>query len=66
MDDVCYDGGYLFCSFLKDSIWEFVWASTLFWLRFFNRLIISFVPISRAGMLRTMKDLLPEWGIFRW
>ena len=40
----------------------------LFWLRFFNCLIMPFVPISRGGMAcwSTMKDLLPEWGIFRW
>ena len=40
---MCDDVGYLFCSFLKDS--------SLFWLRFFNCLIIPFVPISRGGML---------------
>ena len=39
----------------------------LFWLRFFNCLIIPFVPISRGGICwSTMDDLLPEWGIFRW
>ena len=39
----------------------------LFWLRFFNCLIIPFVPISKEGTCRsTMNDLLPEWGIFRW
>ena len=57
---MCDDGGYLFCSFLNDSSWEFVWASTvaLFWLRFFNCLIIPFVPISRGGMLE-----YNEWSI---
>ena len=38
----------------------------LFWLRFFNCLIIPFVPISRGACWSTMNDLLPEWGIFRW
>ena len=40
----------------------------LFWLRFFNCLIMPFVPISRGegACWSTMKDLLPEWGIFRW
>ena len=40
----------------------------LLWLRFFNCLIMTFVPISRWGMLEYNegKDLLPEWGIFRW
>ena len=38
----------------------------LFWLRFSNCLIIPFVPISRGACWSKMKDLLPEWGIFRW
>ena len=42
----------MFCSLhIKDSSWEFVWPVALFWLRFFNCLIIPFVPISRGGML---------------
>ena len=48
---MCDDGGYLFCSFLKDSSWEFVWASSFILVEIFNCLIIPFVPISRGGML---------------
>ena len=28
LEDVCDDGGYLFCSVLNDSSGEFVWASS--------------------------------------
>ena len=28
LKDVCDDWGHLFCSFIKDSSWEFVWASS--------------------------------------
>ena len=40
---MCDDGGYLFCSSSGPV--------ALFWLRFFNCLIMPFVPISRGGML---------------
>ena len=45
---MCDDGGYLFCSFLKDSSWEFVWASSFILVEIFQ---FPFVPISRGGML---------------
>ena len=56
MEDACDDGGYLFCSFYKKKKLRNVAGSSsgpvaLFWLRFFNCLIIPFVPISRGGML---------------
>ena len=37
----------------------------LFWLIFFNCLIIPFVPILRGCMLE-YNEVLLEWGIFRW
>ena len=35
LEDVCDDGGYLFCSLLKDSNWEFVWASSFILVEIF-------------------------------
>ncbi len=62
LEDVCDDGGYLFCGFLKDSSWEFVWPVALFWLRFFNCLIIPFEPISRGGMLEYNEGSITGMG----
>ena len=38
----------------------------LFRLRFFNCLIIPFVPISRGACWSIIKNIILEWGIFRW
>ena len=51
LEDVFDDGGYLFCSFLKDSSWEFVWASNFILVDIFQLFNYAFVPISRGGML---------------
>ena len=50
------DGGNLFCSFLEDSSWEFVWASS------FNCLIMPFVPMSRGGMLEYNEGSITGMG----
>ena len=60
---MCDDGGYLFCSFLNDSSWEIVLGPVaLFWLRFFNCLIIPFVPISRGCMLEYNEGYITGMG----
>ena len=50
---MCDDGGYFFCSAV--SLRTLAGSSSgpvdLFWLRFFNCLIIPFVPIPRGDML---------------
>ena len=61
LEDVCDDGGYLFCSFLKDSSCS-SGPVALFWLRFFNCLIIPFEPISRGGMLEYNEGSITGMG----
>ena len=48
---MCDDGGYLFCSLAGSQFGQVA----LFWLRFFNCLIIPCVPISIGGMLESLE-----------
>ena len=53
MEDVCDDGGYLFCSFLKDSSWEFVWASSFILVeifQLFNYAVYANIKRGHAGV----------------
>ena len=60
---MCDDGGYLFCSFLKDSSWEFVWASSFILVEIFQLFNYTpFVPISRGGMLEYNDGSITRMG----
>ena len=60
---MCDDGGYLFCSFLKRTLaGSSSGPVALFWLRFFNCLIMAFVPISRGGMLEYNEGSITGMG----
>ena len=53
MCDVCDDGGYLFCSFLKDSSWEFVWARSFILVeifQLFNYAVCAYMKRGHAGV----------------
>ena len=63
LEDVCDDGGYLFCSFLLRTLaGSSSGPVALFWLRFFNCLIMPFVPISRGGMLEYNEGSITGMG----
>ena len=48
---MCDDGGYLFCSFLKDSSWEFVWASSFILVEIFQLFNYAVCANIKGGML---------------
>ena len=53
LEDVCDDGGYLFCSLLKDSSWEFVWASSFILVEMcqvFNYSVCANIKREHAGV----------------
>ena len=53
LEDVCDDGGYLFCSLLKDSSWEFVWTSSFLLVeifQLFNYSICANIKRGHAGV----------------
>ena len=59
---MCDDGGYLFCGFLKDSSWEFVWASSFILVEICQLFNYPFVPISRGGMLEYNEGSITGMG----
>ena len=53
LEDVCDDGGYLFCSLLKDSSWEFGWASSFILVeifQLFNYSVCANIKTGHAGV----------------
>ena len=53
LEDVRDDGGNLFCSFLEDSSWEFVWASSFILVeifQLFNYAVCANVKRGHAGV----------------
>ena len=47
---MCDDVGYLFCSLLKDSSWEFVWASSFILVAIFQLFNYSVCANIKRGM----------------
>ena len=59
---MCDDGGYLFCGFLLDSSWEFVWASSFILVEIFQLYNYHVSPISRGGMLEYNEESITGMG----
>ena len=57
---MCDDGGYLFCSLLKDSSWELVRASSFILVEIFQLFNYSVCANIKGACWSTIKDLLPE------
>ena len=61
---MCDDVGYVFCSFLKDFSWEFIWASSFILVEIFQLFKLSrLCQYQEWACWGTMKDLSPEWCI---
>ena len=53
LEDVCDDGDFWFCSFLKDSSWELVWASSFILVdvfQLFNYAVCANIERGHAGV----------------
>ena len=62
LEDVYDDGGYLFCSFLKDSSWEFVWASSFILVEIFQLFNYAVCANVKRGMLEYNEGSITGMG----
>ena len=62
LEDVCDGGGYLFCSLLKDSSWEFVWISRFILVEIFQLFNYPVCANIKRGMLHYNEGSITGMG----